>query len=439
MKLTIVIWCLALSFISNAQNVFTLIEAQAYGIEHHESVENANIDLKIAQKKIRETKGIGLPQFSGSIGFNNFLHIPTTVVPAKTFDPMALEGEVAELKFGTKYTADAGVQLSQILFNGNYLVGLQASKAYANTSKVLIQKSKLNVKQDIADAYYTVLMLQNNIVSLNDSYNNMSDLLKRTQILVDEHMIESVQAAQLQLTILQIQDVISSVEAQVEIAKNLLKMNMGLDLEQEISLSQPLDDFLNLKLLVLDSFNPNNHIDYKILESQKKLNLLNLKNKKANYWPTVTAFLSHKQSAQRDKFNFASSDKSWYPTTVWGANIAIPIYSGGMYKAQVDQAELEIIKTTNTMKQADRGLRLQMKQAETNYNNAVTNYNTQIKAIEVAKLILDNTVTKYKLGSILSLELTQMESQYINTKAALNTATYNVVKAIQQIDNINNN
>ena len=351
---------------------------------------------------------------------------------------MAPEDEIAELKFGSDYTAEAGIQLSQIVFSGNYLVGLQASKAYANTSKVLIEKSKLDVKYDIADAYYTVLMLKNNIKSLQESYENMKTLLQHTNILVEEKMVESVQASQLELTLLQIKDGITKIKAQTELAKNLLKMQMGMDLSEKIKLTDDLNQFLDLNLDLSDNYDPSEHIVHKVLGTQLVLNQLNLKNKKANYLPTVSAFFSHKQSAQRDKFDFFSGEKSWYPTTVWGANIAIPIYKGGMTKTQIDQAKLEIIKTENKISEVDRGITLQMKQAKTNYNNAVTTYNTQIMAVEVAKSILDNTVTKYKLGTVLSLELTQMQSQYLNTKSAVNTAMYNVVKAIHEINKTKN-
>ena len=438
MKVLLATLCLMITYGGWAQTALSLQQAQAFGLINNEKVINANIDYAIAKKKIRETTGIGLPQVSGSLGFNNFLDIPTTVVPARTFNPMAPEGEIAELKFGSEYTAEAGFQIAQILFNGNYLVGLQAAKAYANTSAVLIEKSKLEVKYDIADAYYTVLMLKNNKDILVNSYQNMNELLRQTKILVSEKVVESTQASQLELSVLQIRDGMDKMDAQIDVAKDLLKMQMGMDLTTDIVLTDDLDYFLGESLIINESFDPNNNITHKILNTQLTLNQLNLKNKQASFLPTVTAFLSHKQSAQRGAFNFFDGDKSWYPTSVWGINISLPIYSGGQTKAKVDQARLEIIKTENNIKQADRGLQLQMKQALTNYNNAMATYNTQLKAVDVAKTIIDNTETKFKLGTVMSLELTQVESQYLNTKSALNMAIYNLVKAKHEIDKLQN-
>ncbi len=438
MKVLLATLCLFITYSGWGQTALSLQQAQAFGLINNEKVINANIDYAIAKKKIRETTGIGLPQVSGSLGFNNFLDIPTTVVPARTFNPMAPEGEIAELKFGSEYTAEAGFQIAQILFNGNYLVGLQAAKAYANTSAVLIEKSKLEVKYDIADAYYTVLMLKNNKDILVNSYQNMNELLRQTKILVSEKVVESTQASQLELSVLQIRDGMDKMDAQIDVAKDLLKMQMGMDLTTDIVLTDDLDYFLGESLIINESFDPNNNITHKILNTQLTLNQLNLKNKQANFLPTVTAFLSHKQSAQRGAFNFFDGDKSWYPTSVWGINISLPIYSGGQTKAKVDQAKLEIIKTENNIKQADRGLQLQMKQAVSNYNNAMATYNTQLKAVDVAKTIIDNTETKFKLGTVMSLELTQVESQYLNTKSALNMAIYNLVKAKHEIDKLQN-
>ncbi len=438
MKLKLTLIFSVLWFMGFSQKEFTLKQAQDYAIQANERVKNAQIDLEIAQKKVRETTAIGLPQISGSLDFQNFIDIPTSVVPNFTKRPGDPGPDKLELKFGTEYTLNAGLQLTQIIFNGNYLVGLQAAKAYKNTSEVLIEKSKIDVKNDVASAYYTVLMLKNNIGTLEDSQAKMEELLNRTQILIDEDMIEKTQASQLKLSILQIQNGISKIKSQIEVAKNLLKMQMGMDLSEDIVLTENLGDFLDLELQLVENYNPTTNINHQVLETQLTLSNLNLKNKKANYLPSLTGFFSHKQSAQRNEFNFFDGDEKWYPTTIWGLSLNVPIYSSGKKKSQVDQAALKVIKTQNTLKQADRGLELKMKQAITNYKNAVDSYKIQQEAIKVAQEIVDMTVTKYKLGSALSLELTQVESQFLNTQSALNTAAFEVVQAKHEIDKLLN-
>ncbi len=440
MKRIIITALLFGSFTSFGQDSFSLKQAQEYAILNNGNSKNAKLDLEIAEKKVWETTAIGLPQISGKVDFQNFIDIPTTVVPANTFNPMAPADEVMEMQFGTDYNVNATLQVSQLIFSGNYLVGLQASKAYTNTSKQLVEKSELETKAAVTEAYYTVLVLEENKRIMDSTLTSTEQIFEDTKILVEEKVVESTNAAQLELSVLQVQNGITQVEAQVRVAKNLLKMQMGMDLTKDITLTETLDGFIGIAegITAPEVYDVSNNIDHKILESQLTLNELSLKNTKANYLPSLAAFFSHQQVAQRNEINFFDSDYSWYPTTLWGLNLTIPIFSSGQRASQVSQAQLEVMKSQNTMEQADKGIKLQMSQAVADFNSAKDVYNTQKKAIDVAKLIFDNTQIKYKEGIVSSLELTQVQTQYLTAQSNLTSAAFNLIKAKLSIDKLSN-
>jgi len=423
----------------NAQKSFTLKEAIAFGISNNAEVKNANIDIEIAEKKVWETTAMGLPQVSANAEFKNFIDIPTTVLPASAFNPLAPEGELTGLKFGTEYNLTGSLQVSQLIFSGNYLVGLQASKVYAGVSLQLKEKKELAVKESVASAYYTVLVLQANSLVLDSTLLTVEELFNQTKILVDEKVAESTNADQLELTVLQVKNAISQVDQQIQVAKTLLKFNMGYDLKEVIELSETLDSYTEETLnMVNPIINTEENIDHRILATQLTLSELNLKVKKSNYLPTLAGFFTHQQVAQRNEFNFLDGSAAWYPTTLWGLTLDIPIFSSGQRASQVSQAKLEVLKSQNSMQQVDEGLRLQMGQANAEYQTALESYTLQSKSASVAKKILNSTIIKYKEGIVSSMDLTQAQNQFLQTQTELINANFNLLNAKLKIDKLQN-
>jgi len=424
---------------SFSQQNFTLKQAQDYALEHNQEVLNADLDLQIAEKKVWETTASGLPQISAKGELQNFIDIPTTVLPANAFNPLAPADELVGVKFGTDYNVTGTLQVSQLLFSGNYLVGLQAAKTYTSLSKQMKDKSEQEVKSSVANAYYTVLVLQENVITLDSTLLKMKELLNTTQILVDNKVMESTNASQLQLSVLQVENGITKVKSQLEVAYSLLKMEMGMDLTTAITLADTYSDITNNAVNYADEkFSSANNIDYQLLETQLKLNELSLKNTKANYLPSLAAFLSHQQVAMRNDFDFFDGDKDWFPTTVWGLTLNIPIFSSGQRASQVSQAKLEVQKTENTIAQLDKGLQLQYIQFSSQYNSAKDAFETQKRAVEVAKEILNSTEIKYKEGVVSSMELTQVQNQLLQAQTDLTNAGFELIKAKLDLDKLFN-
>lgn len=424
---------------SIGQQSYTLKQAQDYAVEHNQKAKNANLDLQIAEKKVWETTASGLPQVSAKGEFQNFIDIPTSVLPANAFNPLAPADELVGVKFGTEYNFTGSVEVSQLLFSGNYLVGLQAAKTYTSLSKQLKDKSEQEIRNSVANAYYTVLVLQENIAILDSTLLKIKDLYNTTQILVDNKVMESTNASQLKLSVLQVENGIAKVKSQLEVSYSFLKMEMGMDLTAPIELADLYSDITASAVnFGEETFSSSNNIDYQLLETQLKLNELSLKNTKANYLPSLAAFLSHQQVAQRNEFNFFDGEKDWFPTTVWGLTLNIPIFSSGQRASKVSQAKLEVEKSQNTIDQLDKGLQLQMIQASSTYTSTKDVYETQKIAVNVAEEILNSTEIKYKEGVVSSMELTQVQNQLLQAQTDLTNASFDLIKAKLDIDKLLN-
>jgi len=439
MRKIIIGFALLIGFTSTGQESFSLKQAKDYALQHSVQIKNALLDVEIAQQRIKETTAAGLPQVSGSVAFQNFLDIPTSLIPANTFNPAAPPDLFMPVKFGTDFNMNGTLQVSQLIFSGNYLVGLQASKTYKSISQQMVEKSEIETKALVSEAYFTVLVLNENLKTMDSTLLKLQKMHTDTEILIDEKVLEPVSALQLELSILEIENGLKQINDQVVVATKLLKFQMGYDIKKEIVLSEDLSMLSEgLEGEIASTINVAENIDYKLLQTQLSANELLLKNSKANYLPSLAGFFTHQQVAMGNEFNFFGSDGDWYPTTIWGLNLSIPIFSSGERASKVKQARIETYKTQNTIQQLDAGLQLQISQATTAYNNAIESKKTKDKAVEIAQEVLRTTEIKYKEKMVSSMELTQAQSQLIQSQTNLTNAKYEVLKAKLAIDKLIN-
>jgi outer membrane protein len=420
-----------------AQESFTLESAINFALTNNVQIKNADLDNQIMVKKIWEIKAQGLPQISASGQFQNFIDIPTQVLPANAFNPNAPEGELIGLQFGTDFNVNAGIQVNQLLFNGNYLIGLQAVKALKVLNEQLLQKSEKDVRFAVSEAYYTCLVLQENALILDSTLAKTNEILRTTNILVNEKVMIATNAKQMELTVLQLKNAIYMVNSQLKSAKTLLKFQMGYDVEKEIVLTDNFATAFNNQPTVTE-IDITKNIDYQLVSQQLVLDELNWKNTKANYLPTLAAFLTHQQNALRNDFDFFESGKAWYPTTLWGLQLNIPIFSSGQRAAQVSQMELEMRKTENTLANVSEGLKFQLFQAKEAYELAEQNVMMQQKAIEYAQSVLTDTEILYKEQAVTIMELTQAQSQLLNAQTNYTNALFDLIKAKLQLQKLLN-
>ena len=330
MKKLIISLALLSGYSSIGQESYSLKQAKEYAIQNSTQVKNSLLDVEIAQQKIKETTATGLPQISGTVAFQNFLDVPTSLIPASSFDPAAPADLLIPVKFGTDFNLNGTLQVSQLIFSGNYLVGLQASRTYKDISIQMVEKSEIEIKAAVSEAYFTVVVLEANLESMDSSLSKIKQIHEDTQILINEKVLEPSASLQLELSIMELENGLKQVNDQIIVAKKLLKFQMGVEIKTEISLVDDLTALSSgLEGEITSTINVAENIDYKMLQTQLKVNELLVKNKKADYLPTLAGFFSHQQVAMGNEFNFFGSDGSWYPTTIWGLNLSIPIFSGG--------------------------------------------------------------------------------------------------------------
>ena len=441
-----------------AQDVIelTLFQAYDYALKNNTNIQNSRIDVDIAKKKIWETTAIGLPQINGSIEYQNFLDVPTTLLPdfisPSVYGVLLQEGLITPAqmpssessqtfpaKFGTQHNANYGVTLSQLIFSGQYIVGLQASRVFSQVSEQSLNKNEKEIKHSVTEIYCLILSLEENKTALDSNLASFNKLLKETEAVYEQGFIEEINVDQLKLNVSTLENAVSSLERQIEATQMLLKFQIGMPVLQPIKLVDNLEEIfssVDLSRFANKKFNPEKNIDYQIMETQLSLQELNLKREKSTYLPSLAGYFSYSEKAMRDEFNFFEANDNWYPTTLVGFKLDIPLWSSGFRRSRVQQAKLNVLKMSNTRDMLGESLRLQYEQARIEYLSAVETYMHEKENVALSKKILDKTLIKYREGISGSTELTQIQMQYQTSQANYFAAMFKVISARTKLDKL---
>ncbi len=413
---------------------FNLKEAGEYAVKNSYSVQNARYDLEIARKKVKENLSLGFPQIDGTVDYSYFIALPTSLIPGDFFGQ---PGEMIEVQFGTKNNLTAGITLNQLIFDGRYFIGLQYAKIFEQISAENLEKSEEDIRETVSRTYFSILVGEESLKILDSTLVILMETLYQTEELYKEGFAERTDFDQLKITVTDLQNMINLQRRQNELGYKLLKYQMGLDLNQEILLTETLDGLINdagISALAEQQFNPANHVDYRLISTQEKMQVLSLKNERAAYYPKLNGFVFLQENAQRDSFDFFDIDQPWFMTSSTGVSLKIPVFSSGYRKSRVGQAKLELEKIRLTKNQVQAGLELSALQSRSAFITALENYFRDKQNIGLALDIYSRTLIKYKEGVATSVELTQQHQQFFNAESKYFQTVFNLLDAKNMLD-----
>lgn len=412
---------------------YSLQEAVEYAVAHNTNAENARLDVLSADKRVWEATATGLPQVNASVNYNNNLSLATTLIPDFLGDP----SEKIEVQFGTKHFATAGVSASQMIFSGSFIVGLQTAKIFKEFSKTNRELTEQQVKEAVIQGYYLVLLSENTLQALRGNLDNMRTTLNETRELFNTGFVEEIEVDQLEVTLSDLENAVLSMERQLVASRSLLKYQMGLDLRQEIELTDRLEDFveeLDYQLMMTYEMDVTSNLNYQVLQDQEQLAYMDMKLKQTEYMPNLSAFFSMDFTAQRDEFNLFNTSEDWYKASAVGLSINIPVFSSGLRMAGVAQKRIAYEKARNTREFTAQGLKVDFMQAQYDLANAYEKFNREKKNLKLSQKVVNTTETKYNEGLASSLELTQVNDQYLQTLSNYTSAMVDLLNAKVSLD-----
>ena len=413
----LILACISICFflITNAQEKtmnLSLNEAINFAIENSYNTKASKNDIKTATEKVWETTTIGLPQINGAIDYQNWLKQQVSLLPAEITGGPA--GTFTPVTFGTKQNIGATITLKQLLFDGSYLVGLQASKTYLKISKQANEKTELLTREAVINAYGNVLVSESSISILESNLTILKKNLSDVKKINENGLNEEEDVEQLEITLGNLNSQLNSVKRMKGIAYKMLNLSLGNPIETQLALTDTLDSLVerNINLgIVSGEFSFSNHVDFKIAANDRESKRLLLKLEKSKALPTLSAFVNYGTQGYSETFSFLKSEQEWFNSSLLGVSLNIPIFSSLSRSSKTKQATIALETADIKLEETKQRLSLLAEKAKSDYQLTIENYSTAKKNVGLAERIENKQRIKFFEGLSSSFDLLQAQNQ----------------------------
>jgi outer membrane protein TolC len=404
-----------------------LDEAKQYALDNSPILLNSGRDIEIARKKIWENTATGLPQatLDGTYTYSPQLSAFTEALKQiPGFEDVNVED--------FKTSLFATIQVNQLIFSGQYIVGLKAAKVFANLSALAGNKSKTGILENITTTYFTALIAKESKTVLDSTLKILLKTLFETEQLYKNGFVESTDVDQLKILISNVRSNLSVTVRQIELTGRLLKFQMGISIDQEIELSdqiEPLISLMDLDSEFSESFDIESNVDYQIMLTQEKLTKLNMQVKSVQYLPTLSGFYTHYEDYDKNGLNDQAAN-------LFGLSVKLPLWTSGQRSSQLEQSRLDYLKAKTNTQMASDNLLIQYETAYSGLLSARDIYLMQMESRNLALRIYQKAILKFTEGVGASLDLNQAQSQYFESEGKYFNALMTLISAKAKLESL---
>jgi len=406
------------SSMAQTKNEFSVKQAVDYGVKNAVQVKNALIDIKIQEQTNREITAAAFPQINGSVNTIHYFNVPVQSIPnfiaPATYNVLQKEGVKngtgntitmpnggnfgnLPLQFGTPWTSSAGLDFSQLLFDGQVFVGLQARSAAMELSKKYSEVTAEQIKANIYKIYYQLVVGKSQLASLEANIERFKKLLHDTKEIYKNGFAEKLDVDKLVVQLNNLTTEREKVINQLYVGNAGLKFLINMPQKEELVLTDSLTESELKSNIMEESINYADRKEIQLLTLASKMNGYNVKRYNLSRIPTVAAFGSYSKNAQRNAFNFFDKG-DWFTTSLIGLKVAVPIFDGFARRSKIAGAKFALDKTNNSLAQAKEMMDYEVIQARTKMKSAILTADVQKQNIQLAEDVFRITQKKYTEG-----------------------------------------
>ncbi len=408
---------------------FSLEQALDYGVKNAVSTREAQRAIAEAEQRKRGAIARGLPQVSASLGYTNYISLPVSLIPAElTGQPPG--SEPVEVQFGTPQNASARAEVSQLVFDGAYFLGIKATTLLVNVEAERTRLSEIDLRHNITQSYFAGLIAELQVNSVKRNLEIVRKLAAETRAYQDVGFVEEIETDRLDRAVAELGITLNTAERQRELAYDLLRYYVNLDIKQPVRLTDRLDSlWLANTLTGMEQFKPEDRQEFKLLRLQEETNEMNIRYNRNMFLPTLSLFASYEQQAQRQSFNFFDTNLPWFDIAVVGVDLRIPIFDGFYKRSQLETAQLGLERIKLLQESVGQSLRLEVARAKTDYISNVERLGSLKESRDLAEKIYGVTQIKYREGVGSSLELNTALQDFQNAEDRFIAGMYYVLIA----------
>lgn len=414
---------------SQEQISLSLAKATERALSHNLGVKSSELGVSAAEKQLKSSIAKGLPQVEGSVDYSYFFdyeinfslgggsnggdinyalfddgdkEIMKLLQSMSSSEPIIMEG-----------SAGAKLQVSQLLFSGQYWVGIQTAKLAKLLAEQQVEKNKTEIIESVSNVYFGIVILQESIEILTKTSKNLDDTFIKTAALVRAGIAEETDTLQIRMAQNSLSNSVKQLERSYDFNNTMLKFLLGIPYETTIILTEDAQNFIQedaIQEKLTSSFSVEDNIDYQVMKSQVGISQKMVRLQQMAYTPTLAGFYQYNHK-------ILSTGLDMNPDHIIGVSLQIPIFSSGARHFAVQEAKIKSAQAELGKQLVAEQVTMEMQQAQFNLKNAYENFVLQKENIELAERIYTKTQQKYDYGVASSFELTQTNNSYLEAQS----------------------
>lgn len=404
---------------------FSLSEAVEWGMNYNRTLKRATIEVQKAHKEKWKTLSIGFPQIQANLAYQNNIEQPVSLIPAQFFG--GEEGEFAEVVFGTQQTAIGMVELNQLIFDGTYVVGVQGIRHFIETAENVLEKTQIEVKKAIITSYVNAQVARESLAVLEKNAIALGKNIEEAHQLFKNGFAEEETVEQLRLTLSSLNSQIRYARKSVDLADNVFKLLLGIEITEQPQLSNSLEELTALHLLEeKPSRSYDNNIDIRLAENEVTTNGFLYRLERAKALPSFSAFLNGSYMGNNEEFAFTESTQKWFGAAAFGFRMRIPVFSSLGRTASAQKAKLSVLQSETKLIEVKAQVFVEWQNALNSFALAKEEHATALENLSLAQRIEQKNTTKFFEGLSGSFDLRQAQLQ-------LYRAQQNTIQCMRQV------
>ena len=439
-KLLLVLFISNICYSQSEVVSLSIEDAVKYGIENNRNLKNAKREIQMAYQERWKTIAIGLPNVSLDLNYLNNLELPTSLIPAEFFG--GNKGDFSEIQFGTEQTAIGSVRMEQLLFDGSWLVGLEYSKIFLATSENFYEKTLLEVREGIVKLYSLVATLNEGISLLENNLENFKKDLNEVNELYKNGFQEKENVEQIRITLAQAElsllQAIKTRDNQI----NLLKLVLGININDELVLVTSLDDFIGNNVVFgnsFEDFDTDKNVDIKISQNMFDTKRIEYKLEKSKQLPKISGFVSGTYTGYNNEFNFTDKSQSWFGSSVVGVNLEIPLFNANRMNVSSQKAKIAMEQARANLEEQEEKTQAEVIQKLNDYQLANKSLSVNEQNMNLAISIEDKNSIKFFEGLVSSFELRQAQIQLLDSQQKYLNSVIELISIKTELETLYNN
>lgn len=433
---------------SAPQQTHSLTAQQAvdYALKNNVQVKNSLLGIQLQEETNRQITAAAFPHLNGSVTTTYNTNIATQIIPnfisPSTYQVLINEGVkngngapitmphdfgFIAAQFGTKFSANAAISLSQLLFDGQVFVGLQARNAAMQLADKTAALTAEIIKANVLKIYYQLVVSRTQIELLDSTIAFAQKNLQDTKVLYANGFREKLDIDRVAVQLANLQTERNKVMALVSNGYYGLKVLMGMPVQDQLLLTDIITpELIKDGLLANGTYQYSDRKEFQVADLGRKLGEYNIRRYKLSQIPTISLNTVYAKNAQRNTWNFLTTNQKWFTISNINLGLTLPLFNGFITKSKITQSKIELQRTLNEIEGLKRTIDNEVAVAKNNFESAVSRMDFQQKNLELAQKVYQQIKKKYEmgLGSQTEINLAQNEwkAAQANYTAALSEA-----------------